>query len=58
MMITEGWRHAARSLKDVILYLSSLYCSTQRKCGWVAGVDTFPPEGCYDATGVLLRKGA
>lgn len=31
---------AARSAKAMILYLSSLYCSSQRKCGWEAGVGT------------------
>ena len=31
---------AARSTKAMILYLSSLYCSSQRKCGCEAGVST------------------
>ena len=30
----------SRSTKALILYLSSLYCSSQRKCGWEAGVGT------------------
>ena len=35
-----GGNTAARSAKATILYLSSLYCSSQRKCGWEAGVGT------------------
>lgn len=34
----------------------SLYCFSQRKHDWVAGVRVFLLEGFYDVTGALLKK--
>lgn len=53
MIVTE--KTLARSFKVMILCL--LYIDLPKESVLCGRVGTFPTEGCYDATGVLLRKG-